>query len=107
MNKNNKGYISPNEDRSAVGRDIEQGVYKEIRGYLLITPYDKNDSVEGKKACFTLWLKHSNERWDNPYNIYLPVGGEPFFYSAYIPDDVVEVALHVIAPDIPICAYFY
>ena len=44
MNKNNKGYISPNEDRSAVGRDIEQGVYKEIRGYLLITPYDKNDS---------------------------------------------------------------
>lgn len=107
MNKNNKGYISPDEDRSVVARNLEPGEYKEIRGHLLITAYDKNDSVEGKKARFRLYIKHSDEMWDTTYDLDLPVDGEPFFYSSHLSDDVVEVAIHVIAPDIPICAYFY
>lgn len=107
MDKNSKGYISPKEDRNAVVFDLEPGKYKEIRGHLLITAYDDNDSVEGQKAYFRIKFTHSDGTWNNVYNLYLPVGGEPFYYSSYLPDDVVSVGVFITAPDIPICAYIY
>ena len=107
MDKNSKGYISPNENRSAVVRGLEPGEYKEIRGHLLITAYNKNDSVEGQKVHFRLEFNTSDGSWNRVYDLFLPVGGEPFSYSSYIPDDVVSVGVFINAPDIPICAYIY
>ena len=107
MDKNSKGYISPNENRSAVVRGLEPGEYKEIRGHLLITAYNKNDSVEGQKVHFRLEFNTSDGSWNRVYDLFLPVGGEPFSYSSYIPDDVVSVGVFITAPDIPICAYIY
>ena len=107
MDKNSKGYISPKEDRNAVVFDLEPGKYKEIRGHLLITAYDDNDSVEGQKAYFRIKFTHSDGTWNNVYNLLLPVGGEPFSYMSYIPDDVVSIGVFITAPDIPICAYIY
>ena len=107
MDKDSKGYISPNEHRSAVIFGLEPGEYKEIRGHLLITAFDKNDSVEGQKVHFRLKFCNSDGAWSNIYDLFLPVGGEPFSYMSQIPDDVVTVGVYIIAPDIPICAYIY
>ena len=107
MDKDSKGYISPNEHRSAVVFGLEPGEYKEIRGHLLITAFDKNDSVEGQKVHFRLKFCNSDGAWSSIYDLFLPVGGEPFSYMSQIPDDVVTVGVYIIAPDIPICAYIY
>ena len=88
-------------------RGLEPGEYKEIRGHLLITAYNKNDSVEGQKVHFRLEFNTSDGSWNRVYDLFLPVGGEPFSYSSYIPDDVVSVGVFINAPDIPICAYIY
>ena len=87
--------------------DLEPGKYKEIRGHLLITAYDDNDSVEGQKAYFRIKFTHNDGTWNNVYNLLLLVGGEPFSYMSYIPDDVVSIGVFITAPDIPICAYIY
>lgn len=105
LNKNHIGYIKAKEDRSAVGYPAE--VYDEMRGHILVRSYQTDNPTEGYKASLCIYIKNNDGQWDTVCNMQIDVDGEPVYYSVKLPEDTYEVALHIIAPEIPINAYFY